>query len=150
MRYLVTGGRRIYRLKHGGRACPARSGVVVLDDLSSGKEENLADIRNKITFMKGSITDLETVPEGHAASRICDPPWPPALLFRARSRIPRNQPASTLTAPLNVLLAARDNKVKRVVFAASSSLPYGETPRFPQDGKTCSPPLFSPYGSRNT
>jgi len=70
----------------------------VLDDLSSGKEENLADIRNKITFMKGSITDLETVQKAmlqaefviHLAA---------ALLFRARSRILSKPTASTLTAP---------------------------------------------------
>jgi len=62
MRYLVTGRRRIYSARiQWTNSYAAAHGVVVLDDLSSGKEDNLAEVRSKITFMKGSITDIEAV-----------------------------------------------------------------------------------------
>jgi nucleoside-diphosphate-sugar epimerase len=116
---------------------------VVLDDLSSGKEENLADVRTKITFMKGSITDLEAVQKAmHQAEYV--------IHLAARTSVPRSvkDPIDTnhinVEGTLNVLVAARDNKVKRVVFAASSSA-YGETPTLPKK-ESMQPVPISPYG----
>ena len=143
MRYLVTGGagfigsNTVDELVHRGH------GVVVLDDLSAGKEENLAEVRNKITFVKGSITDLETVQKAcHQADYV--------LHLAARTSVPRSvkDPVDTnrinVDGTLNVLVAARDNKVKRVVYAASSSA-YGETPTLPKKETMQSQPI-SPYG----
>jgi UDP-glucose 4-epimerase len=117
--------------------------VVVLDDLSSGKEENLADSRNKISFIKGSITDLEAVRKAmHEADYV--------LHLAARTSVPRSvkDPVETnrinVDGTLNVLVAARDAKVKRIVFAASSSA-YGETPTLPKV-ETMQPEPISPYG----
>src|SRR5437870_11727072 len=61
MRYLVTGGAGFIGSNTVDELVKRGHSVVVLDDLSGGKEENLAEIRNKITFIKGSITDIETV-----------------------------------------------------------------------------------------
>jgi UDP-glucose 4-epimerase len=115
----------------------------VLDDLSSGKEENLADSRNKISFIKGSITDLEAVRKAmHEADYV--------LHLAARTSVPRSvkDPVETnrinVDGTLNVLVAARDAKVKRIVFAASSSA-YGETPTLPKV-ETMQPEPISPYG----
>ena len=115
----------------------------MLDDLSSGKEENLADVRSKITFMKGSITDLEVVQKAmHQAEYV--------IHLAARTSVPRSvkDPIETnrinVDGTLNVLVAARDNKVKRVVYAASSSA-YGETPTLPKT-ETMQPVPISPYG----
>src|SRR5207249_10622471 len=98
--------------------------VVVLDDLSGGKDENLAEIRNKITIIKGSITDIETVRKAmHEAEYV--------LHIGARTSVPRSVKdlletnRITIEGTLNVLVAGKDMKVKRVVFAASSSA-YGE------------------------
>jgi UDP-glucose 4-epimerase len=117
--------------------------VVVLDDLSAGKEENLAEIRNKITFIKGSITDIETVRKAmHEADYV--------LHLAARTSVPRSvkDPIESnrinIDGTLNVLVAARDAKVKRIVFAASSSA-YGETPTLPKV-ETMQPAPISPYG----
>src|SRR5207249_1487382 len=117
--------------------------VVVLDDLSSGKEDNLAEIRNKITFIKGSITDIEVVRKAmHEAEYV--------LHLGARTSVPRSlkDPIETnrinIDGTLNVLVAAKELKVKRVVFAASSSA-YGETPTLPKV-ETMQPPPISPYG----
>src|SRR5947208_1451709 len=57
MRYLVTGGAGFIGSNTVDELVRRGHSVVVLDDLSSGKEDNLAEIRNKITFIKGSITD---------------------------------------------------------------------------------------------
>ncbi len=143
MRYLVTGGAGFIGSNTVDELVRRGHGVVVLDDLSAGKEENLAEVRNKITFVKGSITDLETVQKAcHQADYV--------IHLAARTSVPRSvkDPVDTnrinVDGTLNVLVAARDNKVKRVVFAASSSA-YGETPTLPKKETMQSQPI-SPYG----
>jgi nucleoside-diphosphate-sugar epimerase len=143
MRYLVTGGAGFIGSNTVDELVRRGHGVVVLDDLSSGKEENLADVRTKITFMKGSITDLEAVQKAmHQAEYV--------IHLAARTSVPRSvkDPIDTnhinVEGTLNVLVAARDNKVKRVVFAASSSA-YGETPTLPKK-ESMQPVPISPYG----
>ena len=143
MRYVVTGGagfigsNTVEELVHRGHS------VVVLDDLSGGKEDNLAEVRNKITFIKGSITDIEVVRKAmHEAEYV--------LHLAARTSVPRSvkDPIETnrvnIDGMLNVLVAARDAKVKRIVFAASSSA-YGETPTLPKT-EAMQPAPISPYG----
>src|SRR6201993_592163 len=143
MQYVVTGGAGFIGSNTVDELVRRGHSVVVLDDLSSGKEENLAEVRSKITFMKGSITDLETVQKAmHQAEYV--------LHLAARTSVPRSvkDPIDTnhinVEGTLNVLVAARDNKVKRVVFAASSSA-YGETPTLPKAEKMVPQPI-SPYG----
>ena len=143
MRYLVTGGAGFIGSHTVDELVRRGHGVVVLDDLSSGKEENLAEVRSKITFMKGSITDLEAVQRAmHQAEYV--------IHLAARTSVPRSvkDPIDTnrinVEGTLNVLVAARDNRVKRVVFAASSSA-YGETPTLPKK-ESMQPLPISPYG----
>jgi nucleoside-diphosphate-sugar epimerase len=143
MRYLVTGGAGFVGSNTVDELVRRGHSVVVLDDLSSGKEENLAEIRSKITFVKGSITDLEVVQKAmHQAEYV--------IHLAARTSVPRSvkDPLDTnrinVEGTLNVLVAARDNKVKRVVFAASSSA-YGETPTLPKT-ELMQPQPISPYG----
>jgi nucleoside-diphosphate-sugar epimerase len=143
MRYLVTGGagfigsNTVDELVHRGQS------VVVLDDLSTGKEENLAGVRNRVEFIRGSVTHLETVRE---ACRGVDY----VLHLAARTSVPRSlkDPIETnrvnVDGTLNVLVAARDAKVKRVVYAGSSSV-YGETPTLPKR-ESMTPAPISPYG----
>src|SRR2546421_113324 len=126
MRYLVTGGAGFIGSNTVDELVRRGHSVVVLDDLSSGKEDNLAEVRNKITFIKGSITDIEVVRKAmHEAEYV--------LHLGARTSVPRSvkDPIETnkinIDGTLNVLVAAKELKVKRVVFAASSSA-YGETP----------------------
>ena len=143
MRYLVTGGAGFIGSNTVDELVRRGHGVVVLDDLSSGKEENLTEVRNKITFMKGSITDLDTVQKAMQQAEY-------VIHLAARTSVPRSvkDPLETnrinVEGTLNVLVAARDNKVKRVVFAASSSA-YGETPTLPKI-ETMQPQPISPYG----
>ncbi len=143
MRYLVTGGAGFIGSNTVEELVRRGHSVVVLDDLSGGKEENLAEVRTKITFIKGTITDLEVV---RRAVQEADY----VLHLAARTSVPRSvkDPVETNRAnvdgTLNVLVAARDAKVKRVAFAASSSV-YGETPTLPKV-ETMQPSPISPYG----
>jgi nucleoside-diphosphate-sugar epimerase len=143
MRYVVTGGAGFIGSNTVDELVKRGHSVVVLDDLSAGKEENLAEIRNKITFIKGSITDIEVVRKAmHEADFV--------LHLAARTSVPRSvkDPIGSNTinidGTLNVLVAARDAKVKRIVFAASSSA-YGETATLPKV-ETMQPAPISPYG----
>jgi nucleoside-diphosphate-sugar epimerase len=143
MRYLVTGGAGFIGSNTVDELVRRGHSVVVLDDLTSGKEDNLAEIRNKITFIKGSITDIEVVRKAmHEAEHV--------LHLAARTSVPRSvkDPIETnkinIDGTLNVLVAAKELKVKRVVFAASSSA-YGETPTLPKV-ETMQPQPISPYG----
>jgi UDP-N-acetylglucosamine/UDP-N-acetyl-alpha-D-glucosaminouronate 4-epimerase len=143
MRYLVTGGAGFIGSNTVDELVRRGHSVVVLDDLSSGKEENLAEFRNKITFIKGSITDIEVVRKAmHEAEFV--------LHLAARTSVPRSvkDPIETnkinIDGTLNVLVAAKEMKVKRVVFAASSSA-YGETPTLPKV-ENMQPQPISPYG----
>ena len=143
MRYLVTGGAGFIGSNTVDELVRRGHSVVVLDDLSSGKEDNLAEIRNKITFIKGSITDIEVVRKAmHEAEYV--------LHLGARTSVPRSvkDPIDTnkinIEGTLNVLVAAKELKVKRFVFAASSSA-YGETPTLPKV-ETMQPQPISPYG----
>jgi nucleoside-diphosphate-sugar epimerase len=143
MRYLVTGGAGFIGSNTVDELVRRGHGVVVLDDLSSGKEENLADVRGKITFIKGSITDLEMVQKAMLQADY-------VIHLAARTSVPRSvkDPIDTnrinVDGTLNVLVAARDNKVKRIVFAASSSA-YGDTPTLPKS-EGMQPIPISPYG----
>jgi nucleoside-diphosphate-sugar epimerase len=143
MRYVVTGGAGFIGSNTVDELVRRGHSVVVLDDLSAGKEENLAEIRNKISFIKGSITDLEVVRKAmHEAEFV--------IHLAARTSVPRSvkDPLETnkvnVEGTLNVLVAARDAKVKRIVFAASSAA-YGETPVLPKV-ETMQPEPISPYG----
>jgi nucleoside-diphosphate-sugar epimerase len=143
MRYLVTGGAGFIGSNTVDELVRRGHSVVVLDDLSSGKEDNLAELRNKITLIKGSITDIEVVRKAmHDAEYV--------LHLAARTSVPRSvkDPIETnrinIDGTLNVLVAAKELKVKRLVFAASSSA-YGETPTLPKV-ETMQPQPISPYG----
>ena len=143
MRYLVTGGAGLIGSNTVDELVRRGHNVVVLDDLSSGKAENLAKVKGKIQFLQHSITDLDRLRE---ACRGVDY----VIHLGARTSVPRSviDPLETnrvnVDGTLNVLVAARDAKVKRVVFAGSSSV-YGETSTLPKC-ENMPPAPISPYG----
>jgi nucleoside-diphosphate-sugar epimerase len=143
MRYLVTGGAGFIGSHIVDELVRRGHSVVVLDNLSTGKESNLASVRKKIELSTGSVTDLAAV---QAACRGADY----VVHLAARTSVPRSvaDPVDTnhanIDGTLNVLVAARDAKVRRFVFAASSSA-YGDTPTLPKV-ETMQPAPISPYG----
>jgi nucleoside-diphosphate-sugar epimerase len=143
MRYLVTGGAGFIGSNIVDELVRRGHHVTVLDDLSAGKESNLVDVRGKIDLRIGSITDLATVQSAcHGAEYV--------IHLAARTSVPRSvqNPVETnhvnIDGTLNVLVAARDAKVRRFVYAASSSA-YGETPTLPKT-EAMHPNPISPYG----
>jgi nucleoside-diphosphate-sugar epimerase len=143
MRYLVTGGAGFIGSNIVDELVRRNHHVVVLDDLSAGKESNLAGVRNKIDLHIGTITDLAAV---QSAAKGADF----VIHLAARTSVPRSvkDPLETnhinIDGTLNVLVAARDAKVRRFVYAASSSA-YGETPTLPKV-ESMQPEPISPYG----
>src|SRR5882757_10750989 len=143
MRYLVTGGAGFIGSNTVDELVRRGHEVVVLDDLSTGKAENLTEVQEKVELRRHSVTDLDRLRE---ACRGVDY----VLHLGARTSVPRSvkDPVETnrvnIDGTLNVLVAARDANVKRVVFAASSSV-YGETPTLPNNEKMPPAPI-SPYG----
>jgi nucleoside-diphosphate-sugar epimerase len=143
MRYLVTGGAGFIGSNIVDELLRRGHEVVVLDDLSTGKEENLAGVRSRLDLHVGSITDLGAV---QSACRDIDY----VIHLAARTSVPKSvkDPLESnrvnIDGTLNVLVAARDAKVRRIVYAASSSA-YGETPTLPKV-ETMQPEPISPYG----
>jgi nucleoside-diphosphate-sugar epimerase len=143
MRYLVTGGAGFIGSNIVDELVRRGQEIIVLDDLSTGKESNLAGVRSKIDYRNGSITDLATL---QSACKGVDY----VIHLAARTSVPKSvkDPIESnhinIDGTLNVLVAARDAKVRRFVFAASSSA-YGETPTLPKT-ESMQPEPISPYG----
>lgn len=116
--------------------------VVVLDNLATGKIENLAPSRDKIEFIEGDIRDIDTV---RKAVRGVDFVTHQAALGSVPRSIadPRTSNDVNITGTLNVLIAAKDAGVRRVVFASSSSV-YGDTVELPKH-EGIKPNPKSPY-----
>jgi nucleoside-diphosphate-sugar epimerase len=143
MRYLVTGGAGFIGSNIVDELVRRGHEVVVLDDLSSGHEENLAAVRSKIDLRIGSITDLAVIQSACVGVDY-------VIHLAARTSVPRSvaNPIESnhvnIDGIVNVLVAARDAKVCRFVFSASSSA-YGETPELPKKETMPASPI-SPYG----
>jgi UDP-glucose 4-epimerase len=142
MTFLVTGGAGFIGsnlvdelLRRGHRVC-------VLDNVSTGRRENLAAVRDRIEFFEADICNLETI-------RPCFAGVQYVLHLAALPSVPRSvaDPLSAnkvnIEGTLNVLLASRDANVKRVVFAASSAA-YGDNPTLPRV-ESHEPRPMSPY-----
>ena len=114
--------------------------VTVFDDLSTGNMGNIAGLDVKL--IRGSITDSGALKSAFAGTDY-------VFHLAARRSVPRSRRepilvnAVNVTGTLNVLVAARDAGVKKVVFAASSSA-YGDTPTLPKV-ETMAPNPLSPY-----
>jgi nucleoside-diphosphate-sugar epimerase len=139
---LVTGGggfigsHLVERLVRDGHR------VRVLDNFTTGHRKNLAPVVDDIDLVEG---DLQSYERAHAAVRGCEI----VLHQAAMPSVPRSvqdpltSNASNVIGTLNVLLAARDAGVRRVVFASSSSV-YGATPGLPKHEGLPTLPI-SPY-----
>jgi len=139
---LVTGGagfigsHLVEALVHRGYS------VRVLDNFSTGSAANLVRLRRDVELIQGDITDLNQVRE---AVRDVEVVFHQAAL----ASVPRSvaDPLAThqacVNGTLNVLLAAREAEVRRVVYAASSSA-YGASTKLPKSETDPTLPL-SPY-----
>jgi UDP-glucose 4-epimerase len=118
--------------------------VRVLDNLSTGQLENLAHVRDKIDFIEAELTDAQTV--ARAVNGVDTIFHQAALASVPRSmERPLDTHAACVTGTLVLLEAARKARVRRLVYAASSSA-YGDQPK-PAKSETDLPLPISPYGA---
>ncbi|MFH1678343.1 MAG: SDR family oxidoreductase [Candidatus Omnitrophota bacterium] len=147
-RCLVTGGAGFIGSHITERLIKDGHRVVVLDNFSSGKEENLSFIKNyplaagRYTLIKGDIRDFSTCRD---ASQDIDFVFHQAALRSVPKSManPIDYNEVNINGTLNMLEVSRQQGVKRFVFASSSSI-YGDTDQFPQ-GENNLPLLISPY-----
>jgi len=143
-KFLVTGGAGFIGSNICRRLVAEGCYVRVIDNLLTGKKSNLADIADKIDFIEADMGD-ETV--ARAAMKDIDV----VLHQGAVPSVPRSvdDPATThqhcVNATFTLLLAARDNNVRRFVYAASSSA-YGDSPTMPKTETMPTNPK-SPYAA---
>jgi UDP-glucose 4-epimerase len=113
-----------------------------VDNFSTGRRDNLAEIMESIDFREADILDLDAM---KLASRGVDYVLHQAAIPSVPKSVldPIGSNRANVDGTVNVLVAARDAKVKRVIYAASSSA-YGDTPTLPKhEGMTPDP--ISPY-----
>ena len=115
----------------------------VLDNFATGHRVNLAAVEADVELIEGDIQSYERV---HNAVRGCEVVFHLAALPSVPRSIqdPLTSTASNVTGTLNVLLASRDEGVRRVVFSSSSSV-YGPQREYPQREDAPARPI-SPYG----
>lgn len=121
---LITGGAGFIGSHIVESAVSKYNKVIVLDNLSTGKIENISrETLAKIEFIKGDITDLNTCIK---ATRQIDLICHQAALASVTKSLdsPLENHHINITGFLNILVSARKNGVKRIVYASSSSV-YG-------------------------
>ena len=113
-----------------------------IDNLSTGKRENLNEIRSRIDFREADLLDIAAVRNAcNGVDYVLHEAAIPSVPRSVKDPLESNR--ANVDATVNVLVAARDAKVKRVVYAASSSA-YGDTPTLPKR-EDMPPNPISPY-----
>jgi nucleoside-diphosphate-sugar epimerase len=129
VRYLVTGGAGFIGSHLVERLVRDGAEVTVLDDLSTGRREHLRAVRDRIRFIRGTVVRLEVCRRAmqgieyvfhHAA----------VTSVPRSTRDPVAAHETNVTGTLNILLAAQEAKVRRVVYAASTAA-YGDAAELP-------------------
>ena len=141
MKYIITGGAGFIG-SHIVETMAEKHDIVVIDNFLSGKPENLSMLPDSVKVIRGNITDLSLLTnvfkEADGIFHLA------AIASVARSvDNPLATHETNLTGTLNVLLAARECGVKKVVFSSSSAV-YGDEPTLPKREDMALFPL-SPY-----
>ncbi|MGE5328035.1 MAG: SDR family oxidoreductase [Deltaproteobacteria bacterium] len=142
MFYLVTGGAGFIGSNLSEELLKRGNRVRIIDNLSTGKEENLSGFISDVEFMNGDIRDLDAVKKAViGVDCILHQAALPSVPRSVAEPIESNK--TNIDGTLNVLIAARDEGVKRVVMASSSSV-YGNSETLPKT-ETMVPNPLSPY-----
>jgi len=146
--FLVTGGAGFIGSNIVKALLNRGDWVRVLDDFSTGKQENLSlpgispDLMNNLEALEGDIADLATCRQAvdgiqYILHQAAIPSVPRSVA------LPLESNRANIDGTLNLLVAARDAGVKRLIFASSSAV-YGNAPGFPRK-ETIAPAPLSPY-----
>jgi len=142
MKALVTGGGGFIGSNLARALLTRGDEVRIIDDFSTGRRENVAGVEGDLELVEATIEDRQAV---SSAMLGVDYVFHQAALPSVKRSVddPITTHAVAATGTLNVLVAARDAGVKRVVYASSSSA-YGNTPVLPKEESMATSPL-SPY-----
>lgn len=117
--------------------------IKVLDNFETGKRENLSGLENKIELVKGDIRDMRLVKNAvKGVDYISHQAALPSMIKSIEEPIPTTE--VNILGTLNILLAARDSGVQRIVYASSSSV-YAGVDELPKRESMNMVPT-SPYG----
>jgi UDP-glucose 4-epimerase len=142
-RYLITGGAGFIGSNLAHALIARGASVRILDDFSTGRPQNLEGIADKVEMVRGDLRDREAV--GKAVRGVEIVFHQAALNSNPRSiKEPGPTNAVNVTGTLRLLEASRQAKVRRVVYASSSSV-YGESPTLPKTEDLALLPK-APYG----
>ena len=144
--YIVTGGGGFIGSHIVEELLRRNQTVKVIDNFSTGKQSNLAAFASDIEVITADISearDLAKIFDGvdYVIHQAAIPSVPKSVADPATSH------RANVNGTLNVLLAARDARVKRVVFASSSSV-YGDSPTLPKH-EDMAPNPMSPFWMRS-
>jgi nucleoside-diphosphate-sugar epimerase len=141
-KYLITGVAGFIGCSIARELLQRGEEVRGVDNFATGRRENIADILDKIDFRESDLLDASAMRQ---ACEGVDFVFHEAAIPSVPKSIadPQGSNRANVDGTVNVLIAARDSKVKRVIYAASSSA-YGDQPTLPKHEAMPSDPI-SPY-----
>src|SRR5262245_51020294 len=143
--YVVTGGGGFIGSHIVENLVRQRNTVKVIDNFSTGKHQNVAAFRNDVEMIEADLAETKNLAEivrgaDYVIHQAAIPSVPKSIIDPVKSH------HANVNGTLNLLVACRDERVKRLVFASSSSL-YGDSPTLPKHEGMMPNPL-SPYGAQ--
>lgn len=142
MKFLVTGGAGFIGSHIVEELLKRKEKVRVLDNFSTGKRENIAPFLKEIELIGGDIRNPEVVKKAmKGVDYVLHQAALPSVSRSIKDPITTNE--VNVLGTLNILMAAREAEVKKIVYASSSSI-YGDTPQLPKKEDAGVSPL-SPY-----
>jgi len=139
---LVTGGAGFIGSHIASALASAGARVRIIDDLSTGYRENLAEIRGEVDFIHASLAEEEPLRKAlEGVELVFHEAAIPSVPRSVEN--PRQTHIASVESTFSLLLASREKKVRRIIYAASSSA-YGDQPTLPKVESMLPEPL-SPY-----
>ena len=143
--YVVTGGAGFIGSHIAEALIRQNHTVRIVDNFSTGKAANIEGFQNKAQLIKLDIADGHGLEDAfHGADFVIHQAAIPSVPKSMLDPVTSNR--ANVDGTLNVLVAARDAGVKRLVYASSSSV-YGDSPKLPKQEEMPPNPL-SPYGAQ--
>ncbi len=142
MKYLITGGAGFIGSNIAHTLLTQGHDVRIIDNFATGRKVNIEDVTDRIELIDGDVRDFWTVSEAvDGVDYVLHQAALPSVIRSVKNPLTSN--IVNINGTLNILEAARQAGVKRVVFACSSSV-YGESETLPKV-ETMTPSPLSPY-----
>jgi len=139
---LVTGGAGFIGSHIASALAASGARVRIIDDLSTGYRQNVEEIKGDVDFIHGSLADEASLKKAiNDVELVFHEAAIPSVPRSVEN--PRQTHIASVDSTFSLLLAAKENNVRRVVYAASSSA-YGDQPTLPKT-ETMLPEPLSPY-----